>query len=84
MVNNFKWDDIINNSFDYYKFAAIDGVGPTIVSTLYNFFKKNQQFIARLNSIFNFVENDITNNNIGKKTVCFTGKMEMKRSDMMK
>lgn len=84
LVDNFKWNDIINNNINYTKLCGINGIGYIIADTIEKYFNKNRDLVIKLNSLFVFDEDNQNNTLNDSPTVCFTGKMEMKRSDMMK
>lgn len=84
IVENFKWNDIINNTIDYSKLANLEGIGPIIYKSIESNFKKNNSLMVKYNQSFNFqdeVENFKSENSNGE-TICFTGKMTCKRSEM--
>lgn len=86
IVENFDWNDIIENKIDYVKLSNLQGIGPTIFSSVKDNFKKYNSLLVEYNQIFNFqneVENSKSKLKTGK-TICFTGKMEHKRSEMEK
>lgn len=84
IVENFKWNDIINNTIDYSKLANLEGIGPIIYKSIESNFKKNNSLMVKYNQSFNFqdeVENFKSENSNGE-IICFTGKMTYKRSEM--
>ena len=84
IVENFKWNDIINNTIDYSKLSNLEGIGPIIYKSIESNFKKNNSLMVKYNQSFNFqdeVENFKSENSNGE-TICFTGKMTYKRSEM--
>lgn len=84
IVENFKWNDIINNTIDYSKLANLEGIGPIIYKSIESNFKNYNSLMVKYNQSFNFqdeVENFKSENSNGK-TICFTGKMTYKRSEM--
>jgi DNA ligase (NAD+) len=84
IVENFKWNDIINNTIDYSKLANLEGIGPIIYKSIESNFKNYNSLMVKYNQSFNFqdeVENFKSENSNGE-TICFTGKMTYKRSEM--
>ena len=86
IVEKFDWNDIIENKIDYAKLSNIQGIGPTIFNSVKNNFKKYNSLLVEYNRSFNF-QNEVENSKSklkSGKTICFTGKMEHKRSEMEK
>lgn len=85
IVENFNWNDIINNTIDYNKLSNIEGIGPTIFTSVKMNFENLKKSMLQYNDFFKFQDKIVEpkSNNNGM-TICFTGKMENKRSVMEK
>lgn len=84
IVENFNWNDIINNKIDYVKLANLEGIGPIIFNSIKFNFNKNTLLMSKYNESFNF-QNEVENfksDSANLETICFTGKMTYKRSEM--
>ena len=84
LVENFSWTDIINNKIDYNKLSKIEGVGPTIFKSVKMNFENSNSLILKYNESFNFQDEVEKSEVKDGLTICFTGKMEHKRSEMEK
>lgn len=90
IVENFNWNDIINNNIDYNKLAGTDGIGSIISESVQNGMNKYAAILSKYNGLFTFketpkktVETATTTENANEgKTICFTGKMGHTRSEM--
>ena len=87
LVNNFDWNDLINGKITYAQLSTIQGIGPVIINQLVNClgYENGQEkyytnILNKMTKICHFKEDAIVNANA--QTICFTGKMEHKRSEM--
>lgn len=82
LTENFEWDELVANTFDKEKLRSLNGIGETIVSSIRTYFIVKHNILKRLNFLFSFENEDIQSIPSNGKTICFTGKMEHKRSEM--
>ena len=90
LTDNFDWNEFIEGKITYNQFISVQGIGNTAADTLVSGLgyecgkaKRNTNILQRMSNMCAFKEeekNDISN----KQTICFTGKMEYKRSEMEK
>lgn len=86
LVENFSWNDLINNTLDYSKLSTLQGIGPTIYNSIKTNFEYSKTLMLKYNESFNFQDEVeiFEDESMKMGTICFTGKMEYKRSDMEK
>lgn len=80
LVQNFSKDDILNVNFDEKDLLKIKGIGEISAKEVISGMKKMKDEIKTVASYFSFSSS--SNDNETGKTICFTGKMEHKRSEM--
>ena len=90
LTDNFDWNELIEGKITYNQFISIQGIGNTAADTLVSGLgyecgkaKRKTDILQRMTNMCAFKEEekiDISN----KQTICFTGKMEYKRSEMEK
>lgn len=89
LIDNFDWNDLIEGKINANELAKINGIGPSVISTLQGYLGYGYNNIPtwatdnliRMTKLCTFTEEvkPINSNNL---TICFTGKMEHKRSEM--
>jgi len=85
LVNNFAWDNIVNNMFDINKLFMLNGIGETIIHNIRNGFKEKEILIKKLNELFKFNDKKVENmiqENKNKLSICFTGTMSKSRKEL--
>jgi DNA ligase (NAD+) len=89
ITDNFDWNELIEGKISYNQFMDIPGIGKTIADTLVTNIgyecghtKWHTNVLQRMTNLCEFKE-EIKIKSSGK-TICFTGKMEYKRSEMEK
>ena len=80
IVDNFTWNDIVNNNIDYNKLASTNGIGDVISESVKAGMNKFANILPQYSQMFKF-QNEVENSEEGD-TICFTGKMEHTRSEM--
>ena len=84
LVKNFSIDDILNMNFTYKDLINIKGIGEISAKEVIEGMEKNLDEIQLVSTYFNFENNNTNLKNDEGQTICFTGKMEHKRSEMEK
>lgn len=94
LVNNFNWAKLIEGLVTDEELKAIPGIGPSIIEVYHQFNpdadgipSELTKLMRRLTPMFKFKDLVEEKQKIGlgensTKTICFTGKMEHKRSEM--
>lgn len=90
LTDNFDWNELIEGKITYNQFISIQGIGNTVADTLVSGLgyecgkaKLKTNILQRMTNICTFKE-EVKEDNSNKQTICFTGKMEYKRSEMEK
>lgn len=84
LVKNFSIDNILNLNFTYNDLIKIKGIGEISAKEVLEGMKENLDEIQLLSTYFNFEKEGSNSKNENGQTICFTGKMEHKRSEMEK
>jgi DNA ligase (NAD+) len=82
LVENFSTKDILNINFSFNDLIQIHGIGEISAKEVIEGMKRNFQEIQTLAKYFNFQTIEKSKQENDKGTICFTGKMEHKRSEM--
>lgn len=95
LVENFDWNKLINGEYEEKDYLAIPGIGPEIADSIYTYlgrYTNNEGWedivkvatdnLLRMTKMFKFEEKKSEQKNSNGMTICFTGKMENKRSVM--
>jgi NAD-dependent DNA ligase len=82
LVENFSTKDILNINFSFNDLIQIHGIGEISAKEVIEGMKRNFQEIQTLAKYFNFQTIEKSKQENVKGTICFTGKMEHKRSEM--
>ena len=88
LIDNFDWNELINGKISKNQLLLIKGIGPSVVEVYDQLgYNKNgsekywTNVLNRMTKLFDFKEiKEIQSSN--GLTICFTGKMEHKRSEM--
>lgn len=95
LVENFNWNKLINGEYEEKDYLAIPGIGPEIADSIFTYlgrYTNNEGWedivkvatdnLLRMTKMFKFEEKKSKQKNSIGMTICFTGKMENKRSVM--
>ncbi len=85
IVKNFNWEDVIEGRFDSHDYEKVDGIGHIIADSLETYlgpWSWASDNLRRMSAIFSFNKVEKKPENSNGMTICFTGKMENKRSVM--
>ena len=85
LVENFDWNDLIEGLIGKYHLEKIDGIGNVIADSFSEYVYKGSLFsenLIRMTKMFKFEEKKSEQKTSNGMTICFTGKMENKRSVM--
>jgi DNA ligase (NAD+) len=84
LLKHFDFEDIITGNISSSKLLNIHGIGHITANDIANNLKKSEvlEEIAKLAKLFNFICKEESKNSATLGTICFTGKMTYKRSEM--
>ena len=85
IVTNFNWEDVIEGRFDSHDYEKVDGIGHIIADSLETYLGPGSwatDNLRRMSAVFSFNKVEKKSENSNGMTICFTGKMENKRSVM--
>ena len=86
LVENFSWDDIIEGNFSITDLEEIEGIGHIIADSIKTYIGRGSNvsyMLKKMTKQFVFEKKDEKKSeNSNGMTICFTGKMENKRSVM--